>query len=77
MGFFTPTRTYSTAKLINSYIKERTKERQVLNNQMQRLNEQLQSGTIDNYTYERLKDALEINDIKQRDKILEKTIRAK
>lgn len=77
MGFFTPTRTYSTAKLINRYITERTKERQVLNNQMQRLNEQLQSGTIDNYTYERLKDALEINDIKQRDKILEKTIRAK
>lgn len=74
MGFFTPTRTCRTAKLINRYIKERTKERQLLNGQMQRLDNQFQNGAIDECTYERLKDALEINDVKQRDTILERTI---
>jgi hypothetical protein len=75
MGFsFATTKTSNTAKLINKYLKERVKEKQLFNNQIERLDKQLQDETIDEYTYERLKDVLEINFIKQRDEILEKAI---
>ena len=75
MGFgFAPGKSSNAVKLINKYVKERVKEKRVLNDQFVRLNEQLQSETIDQYTYERLRDVLEINYSKQRDEALEKAI---
>lgn len=75
MGFsFTTPKTTNTAKLINRYIKERTKEKQLFNNQIERLDKQLQNEIIDEYTYERLRDVLEINFFKQRNETLEKAI---
>ena len=75
MGFsFTTPKTTNTAKLINRYIKERIKEKQLFNNQIERLDKQLQNETIDEYTYERLRDVLEINFFKQRNETLEKAI---
>ena len=40
--------------------------------QVERLDAQLQNETIDQHTYERLRDVLEMNFIKQRDEALEK-----
>ena len=75
MGFsFTTPKTTNTAKLINRYIKERIKEKQLFNNQIERLDKQLQNEIIDEYTYERLRDVLEINFFKQRNETLEKAI---
>jgi regulator of replication initiation timing len=62
----------STVKLIRKYVKERVKENQTLNDQLERLDAQLEDKTIDKYTYERLRDVLEINSIKQREEALEK-----
>ena len=59
-------------KLIRKYVKERVKENQTLNDQLERLDAQLENETIDKYTYERLRDVLEINSIKQREEALEK-----
>ena len=59
-------------KLIRKYVKERVKENQILNDQLERLDAQLEDKTIDKYTYERLRDVLEINSIKQREEALEK-----
>jgi len=62
----------NSVKLIRKYVKERVKENQILNDQLERLDAQLEDETIDEYTYERLRDVLEINSIKQRDEALEK-----
>jgi len=62
----------NTVKLIRKYVKERVKENQILNDQFERLDAQLEDKTIDKYTYERLRDVLEINSIKQREEALEK-----
>ena len=62
----------NTVKLIRKYVKERVKENQILNDQFERLGAQLEDKTIDKYTYERLRDVLEINSIKQREEALEK-----
>jgi ribosomal protein L31E len=59
-------------KLIRKYVKERVKENQILSDQLVRLAAQLENKTIDKYTYERLRDVLEINSIKQREEALEK-----
>ena len=72
MGFFASVRTGNSVKLINRYVKGRIKEKRVLKDQMKKLTEQFHSKAIDEYTYERLKDVLEINYIKQRDEALEK-----
>ena len=74
MGLFTPASAGNSVKLIKRYVKQRVKEQRVINNQLERLNEQLQNETIDEYTYERLRDVLEITYLKQRDEALEKTI---
>ena len=72
MGFgFSFRRTTNQVKLIRKYVKERTKEKQILNNQLQRLDDQMRNKTIDSNTYERLRDVLEINFIKQREEALE------
>jgi regulator of replication initiation timing len=74
MGFgFSVWKSNNTVKLIRKYVKERVKENQTLNDQLERLDAQLENETIDKYTYERLRDVLEINCIKQREEALEKT----
>ena len=73
MGFgFSVWKSNNTVKLIRKYVKERVKENQTLNDQLERLDAQLEDKTIDKYTYERLRDVLEINSIKQREEALEK-----
>jgi regulator of replication initiation timing len=62
----------NSVKLIRKYVKERVKENQTLNDQLERLDAQLENKSIDKYTYERLRDVLEINSIKQREEALEK-----
>lgn len=64
-----------TAKLIQKYVKERVKENQLINSQLERLNAQLQNKKIDKDTYKRLRNVLEIYSIKQREEALEKTFR--
>ena len=59
-------------KVIRNYVKVRAKEKQILDNQLERLDVQLRKHEIDKHTYERLKDVLEINFIKQREEALEK-----
>jgi regulator of replication initiation timing len=72
MGFgFAVGKSSNTVKLIRKYVKERVKENQILNDQLERLDTQLENETIDKYTYERLRDVLEINSIKQREEALE------
>jgi len=73
MGFsFSLGRSTNTIKFIRKYVKERAKEKRILNDQLERLDAQLQNETIDQNTYERLIEILEINCIKQRDEALEK-----
>jgi len=74
LGLFTPASTAFSVKLIKRYVKQRVKEQRVLNDQFERLTEQLQNEAIDEYTYERLRDVLEISYLKQRDEALEKAI---
>jgi hypothetical protein len=77
MGLFKSAKKANNVKAINMYIKERIKEKRALNEQITKLIEQFQSEEIDEYTYERLRDVLEINDLQQRDEALEKTIFSK
>lgn len=65
----------NTVKFIRKYVKVRAKEKQTLNNQLERLNVQLRKKEIDQHTYERLKDVLQINFIKQREEALEKAFK--
>ena len=53
-------------------MKERIKEKQILNEQLEKLDTQIQNQTIDQITHERLRDELEINYLKQREEALEK-----
>ena len=70
---FVVERKTNTVKLIRNYVKERVKEKQTIAEKFERLNAQFQNKIIDQYTYERLRDLLEINFIKQRDEALQKT----
>ena len=66
MGFgFSLGRSTNTVKFIRKYVKERVKEKRVLNQQLKRLDAQLENKTIDQYIYERLRDVLKINFSKQ------------
>jgi hypothetical protein len=74
MGFgFTLKRTNNSVKFIRTYVYQRAKEKQTFTAQLKRIESQLQNDTIDKYTYERLRDVLEINFFKQREEALEKT----
>ena len=64
-------------KLIRKYIGERAKEKKVFDDQLQRIDSQLQENSIDEYMYERLRDVLEINFFKQREEALEKAFSIK
>jgi regulator of replication initiation timing len=73
MGFgFSVWKSNNTVKLIRKYVKERVKENQILDGQLERLDTQLENKTIDEDTYKRLRAVLEINSIKQREEALEK-----
>ena len=73
MGFgFTLKTTNNSVKFIRKYVNQRAKEKQALNDQLKRIDSQLQNDAIDKYTYERLRDVLEINFFKQREEALEK-----
>ena len=73
MGFGFPLkRTNNQVKFIRKYVNQRAKEKRALNDQLKRIDSQLQNDTIDKYTYERLRDVLEINFFKQREEALEK-----
>jgi hypothetical protein len=69
--------TNNQVKLIRKYISERAKEKKVFDDQLQRIDSQLQDNSIDEYMYERLRDVLEINFFKQREEALEKTFSKK
>ena len=69
---FTLSKPNNTVKFIRKYVKERVKEKQILHEQLERLNVQLLNDAIDQYTFERLKGVIEINFMRQRDEALEK-----
>jgi len=73
MGFrFTLKRTNNQVKFIRKYVYQRVIEKQAFNDQLYRIDSQLQNDTIDKYTYDRLRDVLEINFFKQGEEALEK-----
>jgi hypothetical protein len=59
-------------KFIKNYIKERVKEKKAHEKQLKRLKDQRKEKKIDKSTYERLKNILQINFLKQREETLEK-----
>ena len=69
---FTLSKPNNTVKFIRKYVKERVKEKQILHEQLERLNVQLLNDAIDQYTFERLKGVIEINFMRQRDEAVEK-----
>jgi len=73
MGFgFSFRITTNQVKLIRKYANERTKEKRILNEQLQRLDDQMRNKTIDSNTFDRLRDVLEMNRIQQREEALKK-----
>jgi len=72
-----PWHTNSQVKLIRKYVSERAKEKKVFDNQLKRIDCQLQNNSIDECMYERLRDVLEINFFKQREEALEKAFSKK
>jgi glucose-6-phosphate isomerase len=76
LGFgFSFGKSNNTIKTIQKFVKERIKEKQSLNDQLERIDAQFQNETIDKYTYERLRNVLEINQMKQREEALAKAFR--
>ena len=69
-------RTPNTGKVIQGYLKVRLEEKRTLRDQLERLDAQLKDNTLDQETYERLKDVLEINFLKQREERLAKTFKS-
>ena len=76
LAFSMPRKT-NTVKFINNYVKTRLKEKQGLNEQLKRLENQLKNEEIDKYTYERLKSVIQINLIQQREQSLERAFSVK
>jgi hypothetical protein len=58
-------------KLMRTYVKNRVKKKRAFDEQLERLDAQLQNEGIDQYTYERLRDVLAINYAKQREEARE------
>jgi hypothetical protein len=54
-------------KLIGNYISDRAKEKRVFQEQLKRLDAQLQDKTIDQQKYDRLRNILEVRFIRQRE----------
>jgi len=69
MGFhFAFWKKQKIGKLIGGYVSDRVKEKRAFQEQLKRLDSQLQEETIDQQIYERLRDVLEVNFIQQREK---------
>ncbi|UCH32498.1 MAG: hypothetical protein JSV05_03725 [Candidatus Bathyarchaeota archaeon] len=58
-------------KLIVAYVEDRVKEKRSFEQQLERLKVQLQNKTLDQDTYERLRDVLEFNFVRQREEARE------
>ena len=58
------------AKNIKKYIKQRARDKKILSEQIEKLENQLEDNTIDELTHERLRDLLEVNFMKQREETL-------
>jgi len=72
MGFlFVSGKKKKMAKLVRAYVKDRVKEKRAFEEQLERLDVQLQKKIIDPLTYERIKDVLEIGFVKQREEARE------
>ncbi len=54
-------------KSIRTYVADRAKEKRAFEQQLERLEAQLQNKTLDPDTYERMREILEINFIQQRE----------
>jgi hypothetical protein len=54
-------------KSIRTYVKKRVNKRRAFEEQLERLEAQLQNKTLDQDNYERMKDILEINFVQQRE----------
>ena len=58
-------------KLIVAYVEDRVKEKRSFEQQLERLKVQLRNKTVDQDTYERLRDVLEFNFVQQREEARE------
>lgn len=58
-------------KLIVAYVEDRVKEKRSFEQQLERLKLQLQNKTLDQETYEQLRDVLEFNFVQQREEARE------
>lgn len=67
----------NSIKIIRNYIKHRAREKHFLNEQIKILETQLQNGSIDEDTYERSRDIIEIQFLIQRDERLQKAFTKK
>lgn len=54
-------------KSIRTYVKSRVNEKRAFEEQLERLEAQLENKTLDQFTYERMREILEINFIQQRE----------
>ena len=71
MGFhFAFWKKQKMGKLIDDYVNDRAKEKRVFQEQLKRLDAQLQDKTIDQQTHDRLRDILEVKFIQQREEAL-------
>jgi hypothetical protein len=58
-------------KSIRAYVGDRVKEKRAFEQQLERLEVQLRNNTVDQDTYRRLRDVLEINFVQRREEALE------
>jgi hypothetical protein len=58
-------------KQIVAYVEDRVKEKRSFEQQLERLKVQLRNKTVDQDTYERLRDVLEFNFVQQREEARE------
>ena len=54
-------------KSIRTYVRDRVNEKRAFNEQLERLEVQLQNKTLDQDLYERMREILEINFVQQRE----------
>ncbi len=71
MGFLFVSGKKKMAKFVRAYVKDRVKEKRAFEEQLERLDVQLRKKIIDQLTYERIRDVLEIGFVKQREEARE------
>ena len=68
MGFlFVSGKKKKMAKLVRAYVKDRVKEKRAFEEQLERLEVQLQNKMLDQFTYERMRDILEVSFVRQQE----------